>query len=171
MAVVFDQFDATASSVLEIKEWPSDVKTTLQKRLYVKQKVAHSNKGMREGEFKQLERLEQLERLQKLLILERLTQLTQLTMTSLDYSKVIIKPNSLVYCDIPYRNTEKYTVEFDHQRFFDWAASAEFPVFISEYQIDDSRFKLVYTVDKKTKLSSKGMLKGKPEKLYWNGKG
>ena len=180
MAVVFDQFDATASSVLEIKEWPSDVKTVLQKRFYAGQKVAHSNKGMSAGELKQLqvlqqlqrvERLQQLESLERLQKLEQMEQLTPLTMTSLDYSQVTIKPNSLVYCDIPYRNTGKYTVEFDHQRFFDWAANAEFPVYISEYQIDDSRFKLVYTVDKKTKLSPKGMTKAKPEKLYWNGKG
>lgn len=168
MAVVFDQFDATARSILQITAWPHDVKTILQKRFYAGQKVAHSNKGMSAGELKQLQQLQQLERLERL---QKLEQLTQLTMTSLDYSKVIIKPNSLVYCDIPYRNTAKYTFEFDYQRFFDWAASAEFPVFISEYQIDDPRFKLVYTVDKKTKLSSKGMLKGKPEKLYWNGKG
>ena len=175
MAVVFDQFDATSRLVLEITAWPSDVKTVLQKRLYVKQKVAHSNKGMREGEFKQLERLErleQLERLERLQVLEQSERLTQLTMTSLDYSQVTIKPNSLVYCDIPYRNTRaKYVTAFDYQRFFDWAANADFPVYISEYQIDDPRFKLVYTVEKKTKLSPKGMIKAEPEKLYWNKKG
>jgi len=171
MAVVFDQFDATASSILQITAWPNDVKTILQKRFYVRHKVAHSNKGMRRGDSEQLQKLPHLERVERLQQLQQLERLTPLTMTSLDYSKVIIKPNSLVYCDIPYRNTAKYTVEFDYQRFFDWAASADFPVYISEYQIDDPRFKLVYTVDKKTKLSSKGMLKGKPEKLYWNGKG
>jgi len=189
MAVVFDQFDNTARSILQITAWPNDVKTILQKRFYAGQKVAHSNKGMSAGELKQLQVLQQLQRVERLQVLEqlqrverlqqlerlerlqKLEQLTQLTMTSLDYSQVTIKPNSLVYCDIPYRNTGKYTVEFDYQRFFDWAASAEFPVFISEYQIDDSRFKLVYTVDKKTKLSPKGMTKAEPEKLYWNGKG
>jgi len=180
MAVVFDQFDATARSILQITAWPNDVKTILQKRFYAMQKVAHSNKGMSAGELAQLqvlqqlqrvERLQQLEQLRQLERLQKLERLTQLTMTSLDYSKVTIKPNSLVYCDIPYRNTAKYTVEFDYQRFFDWAANAEFPVFISEYQIDDPRFKLVYTVDKKTTLSSKGATKAKPEKLYWNGKG
>jgi hypothetical protein len=169
MAIVFEEFDETARATLGITAWPKEAKTILQKRMYLRNKIAHSGKGMTPSQLDRLQRLQGLEGLERLQRLQGL-QHERLTMTALDYSKVFIKPNSLVYCDIPYRNTEKYIVEFDYQRFFDWAASTDFPVFISEYNIDDKRFKLVYTIDKKTKLSSKGMIKGKPEKLYWNGK-
>ena len=43
-------------------------------------------------------------------------------------------PNSTVYCDIPYKGTGGYQLGgFDHDRFYEWADSRDFPVFISEY--------------------------------------
>lgn len=59
--------------------------------------------------------------------------------TQLDYQDVEILPNSTVYCDIPFRNTHKYTsanskaIAFDYDRFYAWADSRPYPVFISEY--------------------------------------
>ena len=61
--------------------------------------------------------------------------------TQLDYQDVEILPNSTVYCDIPYRNTHKYTsdnskaIAFDYDRFYAWADSRPYPVFISEYNM------------------------------------
>ena len=102
--------------------------------------------------------------------LERLEQLEQLEFTSLDYRKVDIKPNSIVYCDIPYQGTGDYGNQFDHKEFFDWAATRKFPVFISEYNIADSRFKIVYEINKRSLFDkNKANCKDKQERLYWNG--
>lgn len=51
-----------------------------------------------------------------------------------DYARVKIKPNSVVYCDIPYHGTVGYGDKFDHDKFYDWVARQEATVFISEYQ-------------------------------------
>jgi hypothetical protein len=121
--------------------------------------------------LQQLVQLEGLERLQQLVQLERLQQLERLTLTSLDYRAVEILPNSVVYCDIPYAGTADYGNSFSHKEFFDWAASQTFPVFISEYDVPDKRFKLVYEVKKRCILTQAGdSNKVKKERLYWNGK-
>ena len=94
---------------------------------------------------------EQLERLERL---ERLQQLEQLTISALDYRLVEIKPNSIVYCDIPYQGTAEYNTIFSHKDFFDWASTRNFPVYISEYNISDPRFELIYTIDKRVLFSA-----------------
>jgi site-specific DNA-adenine methylase len=201
MAVVFDEFDALASEVLRFSKWPAIAKTIKQRRYYVRQLIEHYRKTklpkvlhqylsdkQRQSlaahrpfqelerlqqlqQLEQLERLQQLQRLQQLEQLQRLQQLQQLHITSGDYRDVIIEPNSVVYCDIPYKGTAEYGNSFSHKDFFDWASSREFPVFISEYDVADPRFKLVYTVDKRCLLTQSGESnKVKQEKLYWNGK-
>lgn len=163
MAVVFDDFDETAIKTLKISKWPLNISKTKDRRFYVRQRIKFDNPHLRPTDLEQLERLERLERLEQLQRLERVS------FSSLSYEQVEIKPNSVVYCDIPYKGTAEYIGVFDHKEFFDWAASREFPVFISEYLIEDNRFQLVYEVDKKTKLSPSGMTSHHPEKLYWNG--
>jgi site-specific DNA-adenine methylase len=198
MAVVFDQFDPLAAEVLGFEKWPFNVISVKQKRIYLRQKIEFYRKtkiprilhqflsekqlqtisGYNQvKELEQLERLERLqelqqlerlERLQQLEQLEQLEQLQQLTCTSKDYREVEILPDSIVYCDIPYQGTADYGA-FNHKEFFDWAATREFPVYISEYNISDKRFKLVYDIDKRSLLSSnKNKCVNKSEKLYWN---
>jgi len=103
----------------------------------------------------------------------------RLHMTNLDYRQVEIPPDSVVYCDIPYLTKESgingyYTGDFDRQAFLDWASSRDFPVYISEYAIDDARFIEVFKVRKMKDTAHNG--KGQRghiwvwERLYWNGK-
>jgi hypothetical protein len=80
-----------------------------------------------------------------------------------------MKKNSVAYCDIPYEGTKDYANSFDRKKFLDWAANADFPVFISEYNVSDSRFQLVYEIDKRSMLSGESANLIKQEKLYWNG--
>jgi len=121
-------------------------------------------------QLQQLERLEQLQQLEQLERLQQLEQLQQLEFSALSYEHVIIKENSVVYCDIPYKGTASYLGEFNHAKFFDWASSRGFPVFISEYNIDDFRFEQVYEVEKRSMLdNSREAQKIISEKLYWNG--
>jgi len=184
MAVVFDEFDKTVISVLGFDKWPFYVSTQKQKRLFWRQKVTFNHKEMSRSErqrLEQLERLQQLQHIQQLQRLERLdslrnldrSQKPKLFFSAKDYRQVEIQPNSVVYCDIPYKGTAEYTVKFDHESFYHWAESASFPVFFSEYGACDKRFKLVYEVAKTVKFSSKGTtkenaVKGR-EKLFWNG--
>jgi hypothetical protein len=190
MAVVFNEFDSISKKVLGFDKWPKQVDSIFKKIIYCRQKVRHDSKQKGRGQLQQLQRLQRLQQLQQLEQLERLQQLEQLqrlqrlqqleqlqqlqqlerlTITSLDYRDVIIKPNSVVYCDIPYKGTAGYLGNFNHKEFYDWAATREFPVYISEYNIEDSRFKLIYKVDKTVKLSQKGQTKSDGnEKLYIN---
>lgn len=55
-----------------------------------------------------------------------------------DYSNLIIPDNSIIYCDIPYKNTKQYiySLGFDYNKFWNWAEKkiAEgHLVFVSEY--------------------------------------
>ena len=196
MAVVFDDFNQIAREVLGCERWPAIAKTIKQRRLYLRQKIEFFRKrglpkcllpflSEKQKEsiaahrpFQQLEQLEQLKRLQQLEQLERLERLEQLerlerlSCTSKDYREVEILPNSVVYCDIPYQGTAEYGSSFSHKEFFDWAASREFPVYISEYNISDPRFKLRYSIGKLCGLLRNGdnKLSMMEERLYWNGK-
>lgn len=190
-AIVFDEFNEIAEKTLRFTKWPSNVKTFKQRRLYLSQLIDHYRKTkipvhlhqfLNEDQIKKinsidnlrrlehLEQLQRLERLERLEQLEQLEQLQRLNITNLSYDQVDILPNSIVYCDIPYGGTEDYGNSFNRQKFFDWAASRDFPVFISEYNVEDPRFKLIYSIDKISMLSSDKTVGNKSERLYWNGK-
>ena len=68
-----------------------------------------------------------------------------LTLQNISYQDVEIKPNSVIYCDIPYINTNVYDTEngFDHEAFYDWCERQTEPVFISEYWMPEDRFKCI----------------------------
>ena len=193
-AVVFGEFDALASEVLGFSAWPARYSTVTKRRLRLTSKIEEYRKSeipavlhkyLKPEQLKQLKRLhrvqqlehlgrlgrlQQLERLERL---ERLEQLKRLSFYSDDYRKINILPNSAVYCDTPYSGTAGYISEFNHADFFDWAASRSFPVFFSEYAVDDQRFKCVYAIDRAVKLAAKGTSSAKSSKsenLYWNGK-
>lgn len=54
------------------------------------------------------------------------------------YLNVEILPDAVIYCDIPYRGTEKYRYDkFNHEEFYDWALRQTQPVFISEYAMPE----------------------------------
>ncbi|MCM1295405.1 MAG: DNA adenine methylase [Muribaculaceae bacterium] len=55
-----------------------------------------------------------------------------------DYRDVEILPNSIIYCDIPYKGTKGYRNKgFDHEAFYEWALKQTQPIFISEYDMPD----------------------------------
>ena len=60
-----------------------------------------------------LESLESLERLKSLQSLESLQSLQNIEMYKSDYRDVKIRPDSVVYCDIPYKGTDKYFNDFN----------------------------------------------------------
>jgi DNA adenine methylase len=56
------------------------------------------------------------------------------------YHQLLIPPNSIIYCDPPYRNTTKYKDLIDHDHFYQWCRDKKaegHTIFISEYQMPD----------------------------------
>ena len=85
-----------------------------------------------------LQSLESLERLERLESLERLQSLESLHSSNLSYDEIEIKPNSIIYCDIPYKGTEKYNkIDFDHERFYSWCKNQTELCFISSYEMPE----------------------------------
>ena len=111
-----------------------------------------------------LQSLESLESLQSLQSLERLQSLGNITNAS--YEAVPILSNSVIYCDIPYRDTDPYiTKTFDYERFYDWCCNQTCPVYVSEYNIPDDRFEVVAEKEKRVLLASNNKCK-KVERVY-----
>ena len=108
--------------------------------------------------LQRLQRLQSLESLQRLQSLESLQRLQSLQTTKLDYKAVKIEPDSVIYCDIPYRGTCEYDGHggggFDYEAFYDWADSQKEPIFISEYSLPDNRFECIWEQKKRGLLSA-----------------
>lgn len=148
-AIVFDEFDDFMKTRFNLSEWPNSL-TITGKRLFLK-KLTRTR-----IDLQQLERLQQLEQLAKPIF------------TSLDYRAVEIMPKSVIYCDIPYKNTGGYGREFDHNEFFDWADAQVNPVFISEYLIDDKRFRGLKEFSHRTTFAANSNTGPVTERLYCN---
>lgn len=98
-----------------------------------------------------LQNIERINRLNGLVSLQ--PYLRKITRYNKDYRLVDIPANSVVYCDIPYRETATYNGQtFNYQEFYDWAAGMD-NLFISEKNIDDERFMKIWEKDRKTGFS------------------
>ncbi len=106
--------------------------------------------------LKRLQSLQSLERLERLQSLERLESLN---IFKGSYKDVPIKQNSLIYCDIPYKNTDSYDNDFDYEEFYTWAENQTEPVIISEYSAPPDRFICIAQKEKTVNLSSTGTTK------------
>ena len=86
------------------------------------------------------ELMQRLQRLQRLESLQRMQRMQRLEFTNLSYKDVKILPDSVIYCDIPYRNTATYIINdggFDYEEFYNWAQNQTELVIISEYQMPE----------------------------------
>ena len=83
------------------------------------------------------------------------------------YYEIEIKPNSVVYCDIPYRSTSKYNeIDFDYDKFYEWCLSQKEPVFISEYEMPESDFICIAAKNKTVSLSATDNSTKSIEKIF-----
>lgn len=87
--------------------------------------------------------------------LQSLQSLQSLQTSSVDYRNIEIKPNSVIYCDIPYKGTDGYSVEFDHATFYEWCRKQTELTFISEYAMPDD-FICIAAFEKMALLSDGG---------------
>lgn len=85
-----------------------------------------------------------------------LEHLERLQVTSSDYRSIVFEPDSVIYCDIPYENTNKYKSGFDHEAFYDWAEKQKHPVYISSYDMPKERFKCIWEYATNSNLNADG---------------
>lgn len=155
-AVIFNEFDDFMKNDLKLDAFPENLSVN-KRRLFLRRHVVK----IKRNSLEQLEQLERLERLQQLERLERLHFYNK------DYREILVKPNSVIYCDIPYQNTGKYhkTSEFNRKEFFSWAKQQTNPVFVSEYEIEDPQFEVVAEIKTRSPFSPVGS-KRTVEKLF-----
>ena len=114
-----------------------------------------------------LQRLQSLESLQRLQRLQSLQCLQRLQKFRGDYRNVKIQPDSLIYCDIPYKNTVEYSDGgFDYESFYEWAEMQTEPVIISEYAMPEERFERIDFIEKRVMLSATDNSQTKKEGLW-----
>ena len=116
--------------------------------------------GMTDNE-RTLDRLQELVNIESANLIKSLRNQSaaqRLSVTLGDYQQVHIEPDSIIYCDPPYRNTDDYDngTPFDHERFYDWCCRQSVPVFISEYEMPSDRFRCIAEFDHQSALGQNG---------------
>lgn len=84
------------------------------------------------------------------------------------YQDLRIPPQSLIYCDPPYKGTTGYSNKFDHETFWEWCrtkAKEGHTVFISEYSAPED-FECVWEKEIVSSLTSNTGAKSGIEKLF-----
>lgn len=74
--------------------------------------------------------------------LSQVEHIKDITFSCGSYDKMVIPDNSIVYCDIPYKNTKQYnlSMNFDYDKFYKWCIEMKNKgnkVFVSEYWMPD----------------------------------
>lgn len=112
-----------------------------------------------------LERIERIEAIKQLQHEKSLQQLE--TIQRLDYKEVEIPSNAVIYCDIPYRDTNVGGYEaIDYEGFYEWCEHQENPIFISEYSMPSERFKSYKSWQIHQTSAGKGKIEVVTENLY-----
>lgn len=113
--------------------------------------------------------LENQERLLRLTSISDPKKACCLTWSIGDYQDVEIEDNSVLYCDVPYENTNKYVGDgenFDYERFYDWCLKQTQPLYISSYEMPKSDFKVVAEFARIDTMSATNNGKLVSEKLF-----
>ena len=79
--------------------------------------------------------------------LKSIPKLKNVRFTSDDYFNVDIPEGSIVYCDIPYKDSKQYETskDFDYEKFYEWCRKnkSKYQIFISEYNMPED-FKCIW---------------------------
>ena len=141
--------EITLNGIVDIRERRIKFRSVIGCKL-----AERSNSGlMRLSQENDVDRLESLERLERLQSLESLERLESFEYSVSDYKAVEIKPNSVIYADIPYISTNTYdgtssvVQPFNHEEFYDWCCKQKELVLISEYYMPADRFTKVWSTN------------------------
>lgn len=112
-------------------------------------------------------RLECLERLRALSNLQDKDSSTRIYALCGDYKDIKILPDSIIYCDIPYKGKKKYDRKnFDYEEFYDWCERQTELVIISEYEMPTDRFVCISSKETLTTICATNNSKKALEKLF-----
>ncbi|MCA9750197.1 MAG: hypothetical protein KC414_13900, partial [Romboutsia sp.] len=86
-----------------------------------------------------------------------------------EYDKTRLPENSIIYCDIPYKDTKQYATskDFDHDKFWKWCRDKKLEghlIFVSEYQAPED-FECVWQKEITNSMNQKNTYKP-IEKLF-----
>ena len=96
---------------------------------------------------------------------------TKVKTFGLDYKDVPLTEPGVIYCDIPYSQTESYKHDdgvkrkFNFEEFYDWCAKQTLPVYISESDMPLDRFDCVAIIGQRVSAFG-GQVSTKTEKLW-----
>ena len=110
------------------------IKGVSNRRLFLQQYLKNNNIWCNtpiESHISVSEISQNLNRLQSL-------EIGKLKTSNKSYDEIEIKPNSIIYCDIPYKDTDGYNNQlFDFDKFYDWCKKQTELLFISSYEMPD----------------------------------
>jgi len=84
------------------------------------------------------------------------------------YDSIEFEPNSLIYCDPPYRNTERYKYNIDHDKFYAWCrekAKEGHTVIVSELDMPDD-FECIWQKERNLCVNFEAKNRRLTEKLW-----
>ena len=115
-------------------------------------------------DLQSVERLQSMESVERLQSLERLERLN---ITNLSYEQVkITGKNPVLYLDPPYKSTETYQNDINHEELYRWVMTSPYKIYISGYEFFD--LKPVLSINHRSTLSSTNNGKKVTENLYCN---
>lgn len=88
-----------------------------------------------------LQSLECLERMKRLEDIK--SYMSNMEISNIDYRDYVHQDGDIVYCDIPYSDTEGYpaNTKFDTEAFLDWVRTRPYQVYFSSYEAPDEFYK------------------------------
>lgn len=98
-------------------------------------------------------------------LINQIPLLHNVIFTNVSYLDLEIHDNSVIYCDPPYFNTERYKDTIDYNEFWEWCRkkSCNNDVIISEYNAPDD-FKCIWAYNIKSIVKGKAVIA--TEKLF-----
>ena len=109
-----------------------------------------SNKiNLRANELQNVKRLNKLKTNENLQSLLQLESCQRLAIYNKSYDEIEIKPNSVIYLDPPYKDTNKYEIskDFDYEKFYSWCERQTELCFISEYSMPKDKFTCIAEIE------------------------
>lgn len=95
-------------------------------------------------------------------VLKKINEMRDVVFTNANYDEVDMPLDSVVYCDIPYKNTTQYSNKevgkFDHDKFYDWVRKNhdKYTILISEYECNvPSDFEIIWRKESKQDIRNK----------------
>lgn len=114
---------------------------------------------------KSMQSLQSLESLERLELLQRLEKEAPIVVSTDDYRNYVYYDGDVVYCDPPYAGTGGYGVEFDHEAFWRWCRTRDFPVYVSEYRAPED-FASIWCKEKRRLFNARGLSANAVEHLF-----